>query len=155
MGSYGGRYGFTSAERQRVCEHVRTALGAVREDRDQHRPVGPGYLEALGARVVAGRFFAETDTPGGDPVAIVSESAARQHWPAGAVGQWIHYFERPVLIVGVLNDVRRWGWREPAPTLYLPSAQTANFWANNLLVRTSGDPHEVLPAIRAVDAAGG
>ncbi|MBA3884498.1 MAG: FtsX-like permease family protein [Acidobacteria bacterium] len=48
-------------------------------------PVGPGYLEALGARVLAGRFFEETDTPGGDPVAIVSESAARQHWPSGAV----------------------------------------------------------------------
>jgi putative ABC transport system permease protein len=114
-------------------------------------PVGPGYLEALGARVVVGRFFAETDTPGSDPVAIVSESAARQHWSAGAVGQWIQYREQPVLIVGVLNDIRQMGLEaEPVPTLYLPSAQTANFWANNLLVRTSGDPHEVVPAIRAV-----
>jgi putative ABC transport system permease protein len=114
-------------------------------------PVGPGYLEALGARVLEGRFFEETDTPGGDPVAIVSASAARQHWPSGAVGQWIRYRDRPVLIVGVLNDVRHLGLEaETAPTLYLPSAQTANYSANSLLVRTSGDPREMLPAIRAV-----
>jgi predicted permease len=114
-------------------------------------PVGPGYLEALGARLVAGRFFDDRDGPQGAPVALVNEAAAKRHWSGGAVGQTIFQNRQSVVIVGVLNDVRRTGLEvEPEPTLYLPSAQTAQFGIGNMLVRTSGDPRELLPAIRTV-----
>jgi putative ABC transport system permease protein len=114
-------------------------------------PVGPGYLEALGARLVAGRFFENRDGPGAPRVALVSESAARLHWPGGAVGQTFRHQDQPVLVVGVMGDFRRTGLEaEPEPTFYFPSPQTDNFWINNLLVRTDRDPRELLPAIQAV-----
>jgi predicted lysophospholipase L1 biosynthesis ABC-type transport system permease subunit len=68
-----------------------------------------------------------------------------------ALGQRILRGKQTVLIVGVLRDVRRTGLEpDPEPTLYIPSAQTGSHWTNNLLVRTSGDPRELLPAIRTV-----
>jgi predicted permease len=113
--------------------------------------VGPGYLEALGARLATGRFFADSDSSTGPPVAVVNQTAERQHWSGDAVGQRILLDKQTVIIVGVLADVRQSGLEvEPAPTLYLPSAQTNSFWTNNLLVRTTGDPRELLPAVRTV-----
>ncbi|MEX2662257.1 MAG: ABC transporter permease, partial [Vicinamibacterales bacterium] len=114
--------------------------------------VGPGYLEALGARLLEGRLLHDHDGLKAEPVALVNETAAKRHWPGGALGQtFLHEDKRPVLIVGVLNDVRRTGLEpDPEPTLYVPSAQTGSFWTNNMLVRTSGDPRELLPAIRTV-----
>jgi predicted permease len=114
--------------------------------------VGPGYLEALGARLLEGRLFHDRDGLKSEPVALVNETAAKRHWPGGAIGRaFFHNGKRPIRIVGVLNDVRRTGLEaDPEPTLYLPSAQTSTFWTNNLLVRTSGDPRELLPAIRTV-----
>jgi predicted permease len=113
--------------------------------------VGPGYLEALGARLAGGRFFDERDGPGNQPVAIVNQTAEERYWHRGAVGERILHNKQTVVIVGVLVDVRRTGLEvEPEPTLYLPSGQTGMFWANNLLVRASGDPRELLPAIRTV-----
>jgi putative ABC transport system permease protein len=112
--------------------------------------VSPGYLEALGARLTAGRFFDDRDGPRAEAVALVNEAAARHHWPGGALGQRVLHNNRPLLVVGVLGDVRRTGLEvEPVPTLYLPSAQSSMF-TNNMLVRTSGDPRALLPAIRAV-----
>jgi hypothetical protein len=111
--------------------------------------VGPGYLEALGARLVAGRFIDERDDASSPRVALVNEAAARQHLGGSAMGRTILKDTLPILIVGVLADVRRAALEEePQPTLYLPSAQTNTFWTNNMLVRTSGDPRDVLPAIR-------
>jgi putative ABC transport system permease protein len=114
-------------------------------------PVGAGYLEALGARLLEGRFFTDRDVPESPAVAIVNEAAVRQHWPGGALGQTIIQNRRNVLIVGVLSDVRRTGLEvEPEPTLYLPSGQTTQFSNNNMLVRTTADPRRLLPAIRAI-----
>jgi putative ABC transport system permease protein len=111
--------------------------------------VGPGYLEALGARLVAGRFIDERDDASSPKVALVNEAAARQHFGGDAVGRTILRDTLLIEIVGVLADVRRTALEEePQPTLYLPSAQTNTFWTNNMLVRTSGDPRDALPAIR-------
>ena len=113
--------------------------------------VGPGFLEALGARLVAGRFFTERDDSKAPRVAIVNETAKKQYWPDGAVGERILHDDQSVVIVGVLADVRRSGLEvEPEPALYLPSGQTGMFWTNNLLVRAGGNPRELLPAIRTV-----
>jgi putative ABC transport system permease protein len=113
--------------------------------------VGPGYLEALGARLAAGRFFEERDNAGTPRVALVNQAAVKRFWPtAGAVGQ-IVLTDEPLQIVGVVTDVRRVGLEEdPRPTLYVPSAQTHTFWTNNMLVRTKGDPRGALPAIRGI-----
>jgi len=43
--------------------------------------VGPGCLEALGARLVTGRFFDARDTDTSQPVIIIDERLARKFWP--------------------------------------------------------------------------
>ena len=50
--------------------------------------VEPGYFATLRTAIVAGRDFTADDRDGTPPVAIVSESAARQFWPGeNAVGK--------------------------------------------------------------------
>lgn len=113
--------------------------------------VSPGYLEALGARLVAGRFVDGRDTAGASHVALVNETAVKKYWPAGEVlGKTIKTND-VLVIVGVVADVRRGALEEePQPTLYIASAQTPTFWTNNMLVRTSGDPHDVLSSLRGI-----
>jgi putative ABC transport system permease protein len=113
--------------------------------------VGPGYLEALGAHLAAGRFFDDRDAGTAAAVAIVNETAQRQHFAGAAIGRTILVDKTSTRIVGVLEDVRMAGLEtDPRPMLFLPSAQTRTFWTNNILIRTSGDPRAVLPAIRTV-----
>ena len=129
-----GGFGTAFSHPQAAQEQMRISVDAV----------GPGYLEALGARLEAGRFVNEADTPVAPAVALVNRTAARRFWPAqDAVGQRIAIERGPVLIVGVVADVRRGLLEEdPEATLYLPSGQTRTFWTNNMLVRTTADPRE-------------
>ena len=55
---------------------------------------------------------------------------------------------RPAEIVGVLGDVRNLNLAaDPQPEIYVPFAQLP--WAQmNLLVRTDGDPHRLVSAVR-------
>jgi predicted permease len=113
--------------------------------------VGPGYLEALGARIVAGRFIESQDDERGQKVGVMNEAAARVFFNGDAVSRTVLNDRTPILIVGVLADVRRSSLEDdPEPTMYLASSQTAMFWTNNILVRASDDPKQLLPAIRTV-----
>ena len=48
----------------------------------------PGYFEALGVHLVAGRVYSADEVAARSPVALVSESVARAYWPGGsALGQ--------------------------------------------------------------------
>jgi predicted permease len=47
----------------------------------QQVDVTPGYFEAMGAKLVAGRFFDERDTAGAPPVVIVDRELASRFWP--------------------------------------------------------------------------
>jgi predicted permease len=52
--------------------------------------IEPGYFGALRIPILTGRDFMSQDRDGAPPVAIVSESAARQFWPGqSAVGQYL------------------------------------------------------------------
>jgi putative ABC transport system permease protein len=137
-----GGFGMTIALSRAPQDNITVAIDAV----------GPGYLEALGAKLEAGRFINEADTPAAPAVALVNRAAAQRFWPGqDAVGQKIVMEQEPVLIIGVVADVRRGLPEEdPEATLYLPSGQSGVFWTNNMLVRTTADPHDVLPEIRAV-----
>ena len=66
------------------------------------------YLRAMGIPLVSGRYFAETDGPGDQPVTIISESLARAWWPQdGALGKRIRFDETWFMIVGIAKDVRQ------------------------------------------------
>ena len=84
--------------------------------------VAPGYFHAMGTRVLAGRDFTWDDLYGVRPVAMVSETMAREEWgsPAAAVGKAISQMKgKWNEVIGVVQDVRQNGLDQPAPaTVY-------------------------------------
>jgi predicted permease len=71
----------------------------------------PGYFQALGIPLRAGRFFTDADRTGAAPVMIISESAARRFWPTeSAIGKRIHPMSNKEwrTVVGVVADVAQY-----------------------------------------------
>ncbi len=118
----------------------------------------PGYFEALGIRELEGRTFDAGDRGGAVPVAIVSESLARRHWPGqSALGGRLRV-DDPDLpfaeVVGVVADVRqnRLDRLPDQGTLYLPHAQSPTL-AMALTVRSTADPTGLVSVLREEVAA--
>jgi predicted permease len=87
--------------------------------------ISPDYLRAMGMAVIAGRDLTLDDVDGMRPVALISESLARELWssPAAAVGQRIRGFPAGPWreIIGVVGDVRMNGSdAAPPATVYWP-----------------------------------
>jgi predicted permease len=88
--------------------------------------VSPGYFNAIGTRLVAGRDFTSTDIYNLRPMVIVSENFARESWgsPEAAVGKRIRQFINLPWqqVIGVVQDVRQHGVDEAAPAIvYWPA----------------------------------
>jgi predicted permease len=125
-------------------------LGSVRVD-----AVSPGYFEALGVRLVAGRFFERRDAVRGGPtLLLVNQTAARLFWKdADPIGKVIGLQWDPVEmhVVGVIADLRGSTLeRPPEPAIYQLSNQSRNFHAGSMLIRVTGDPEALVPQIRSV-----
>jgi putative ABC transport system permease protein len=133
-----------------------TAEGYTPEDgeeppRARVRMVSPGFFSVLGVRLVTGREFTDADRRGAEPVAIVSQSLAQRYFPNGdALNRHLLSTDRKQTpfgrIVGVVADVDDEHLAaQPALTFYLPVQQFG--LAGRLFVRTSLDPHTLVPAI--------
>lgn len=92
--------------------------------------VSPGYFEAIGLPVLAGRDFAETDDARSRAVVIVSAFAASQLWPNGdAVGRTLFVsgadgLPTAMAVVGIVGDTTLAHVDEPRETqLYRPLSQ--------------------------------
>jgi putative ABC transport system permease protein len=121
--------------------------------------VSADYFRALGIPMLAGASFSAFQSRPSPPVAIVSQSVARQLWgEKAAVGEQLERDGRPHQVIGVVGDVRgadgtgpRGGGldRAPAPAVYLSSEQ---FPQNTmtLVVRPRGPDSALVPAIRTV-----
>jgi putative ABC transport system permease protein len=129
-----------------------SASSDVDGERMEVDPVTPGYLLALRSRLVSGRLFTDDDQPGGAALAIVSESAARRFWPGvNPIGQ-ILFMNRGAQhsVVGVVADIRRSGLEGNfSPTIYILQSQSTRLAINNIVIRTEGDPHDIIPAIKS------
>jgi putative ABC transport system permease protein len=120
----------------------------------QFRRVSPGYFRTLAIPLEAGRDFDGRDAAAAPPVAIVSRSFADRYWPGeNPIGQQIrrNAAKFTQTVVGVVGDVSDVGLSQPPePTLYLPYTQNNPVAAPvSLVVRTSGDPLALAPAVRA------
>ena len=131
--------------------------GAARDP--NHRQVSAGYLKAIGTPLRRGRYFDRRDDVDTQPVVIVNETMARQSWPGeDAVGKrfiidrW-QDDQRWLTVVGVVGDTRQMGLEAPArPEIYIPYQQIDSqpwFAPRDLVVRASGDPTDLIGAIKA------
>jgi predicted permease len=85
-------------------------------------PMSPGYLEAAGTRLLAGRDVSWHDTTETPSVAIVNETFARKMWgETPAIGRTFYISERLTEVVGVAEDGKYHDLMEsPQAAVYLP-----------------------------------
>jgi putative ABC transport system permease protein len=107
--------------------------------------VSPDYFKALGAPLLAGRFFDESDRRDSQPVAIVDRATARRYWPGESpIGKRLKLgraqSSNPMAtIVGVAGDVRHDGIEnDGVPHVYFPIYQRSGK-ALGLIVRSGRD----------------
>ena len=125
-----------------------------------NRPrVTPGYFDAMGIRLVAGRLLDARDRADALPVAVVSDLAVRTYWPGQtALGrrlaiEWDEHGPVWRQIVGVVESTRHFGLEAAQKAeIYVPFAQSPVPYAT-LVVRTAGDPLALGPSIRKRIAA--
>ena len=132
------------------------AAANSREEMTAARPqlVSPGYLEAMGLRLVAGRFVTDQDTESSPRVFVVNEAFASAYFPGEeAVGQRLNLGRgEPTEIVGVVGDVHHRGLdSRPSPELYFSYRQSLLGRSPprvSIVARTTGDPLALVPFLR-------
>ena len=121
--------------------------------------VTPGYFDAIGMTVAAGRQFDERDGEiEGHPVAMVSETFARQHWPGvSPVGKHIRYPKRGApqgpwwTVVGVLRNEKHYGLDgEDRPTVYTPQLQMPWPMSLDVIIRAQSNPDLLIAPTRRI-----
>ena len=119
--------------------------------------VDPAFFDTVDVPVIRGRGFRDEDATTGRPVAVISETAARQLWPDqdplgkrfGDVSPWINAAERHQFeVIGVVRDARlsRDITVEPAVVL-VPFGRPLSGSAT-LHVHTEGPPTALASAVR-------
>ena len=92
----------------------------------RYKFVAPGYFEAMGTRLIAGRGLTWSDVEAGGRVAVISENFAREIAadPAAAVGKRIRTFGTQAAwreVIGVVQSVHEYGlYDEPPSVAYWP-----------------------------------
>jgi predicted permease len=123
------------------------ANGAVVSKDQDHEAfvyvVTPGYLEAMGMHLRAGRDFNWQDTPKNEPVIIINQAAARREWPGqDPIGRMAEIGGANARVIGVIADVRESSVENASsPEAYVPPQ--AGPAGAELVVRTKLPP-EVL-----------
>ena len=112
------------------------------------------FLATMGIRLRSGRQLAPSDTEGGQLVAIVNESLARQLFGTTEV-----LGRRMVLglganspeieLVGVSADARYTSLRQQAPPTFYVSYRQRSTWGSTFVVRTSLEPTAIAGQVRA------
>jgi predicted permease len=121
-----------------------------------------GAFEAMGTRLLRGRWFTAADTSDSQPVAVINETMARTYWknPEEAVGGKIRMGSNPqrpwVVVVGMVADERHNGVTGIVKEkFYIPHSQWPVDTGGGLIrggflvIRTTGDPMSVAGAVRS------
>jgi predicted permease len=122
--------------------------------------VTPDLFRALRIPLVRGRGITPNDREDAPAVVVVNETMARQLWPGrDPLGHTIRVMGDTTAawatVVGVVRDVRSGGFqKEVPPTFYVAHAQGKRVAyytprAMTLVVRATGDPAAIAPAVRA------
>jgi putative ABC transport system permease protein len=127
--------------------------------------VTPGFIEAMGERIVRGRTILPSDTPTSQLVALVNEEMARKYWAGrDAIGGRFRIggsSTRPwVTVAGVVKSVRHNGVAGVVKEkFYVPHTQwaasagtTNTIRAMTLVVKSKGDPAALTASVRSAVA---
>jgi len=138
---------------------------AYRANKADYKSVLPGYFEAIGIRLLSGRFFERLDNrEEALKVAIIDRKLAKRVFgeesPIGAELLIDHFNEKtfslerlPVQIVGIVDNVRSASLAaESRETVYVPYV-FFSFLPLTYVVRTAADPASLIARIRAEAAA--
>jgi putative ABC transport system permease protein len=117
----------------------------------------PGFFAALKIPLRAGRNISESDAADRPMAAVVSESFGRRYWPGQSpLGRHFKFAFLDRTVVGVVGDIRVRGLEyDSEPQVYLPYQQQPDgyllhYVPKDLVVRASGNPRLLLPAVRRI-----
>jgi putative ABC transport system permease protein len=124
--------------------------------------ISTGYFQTLRIPLLAGRDFNSSDRVNSQPVVIIDEATAQHYFPdKSPVGEQIAFngvisdFKKlDYTIVGVAQNVRVANPDDAQPVYqaYFPDTQ-GPWFSETLLLRSAGDPHDLIPAIRKLVAS--
>ncbi|MDQ3488233.1 MAG: ABC transporter permease [Acidobacteriota bacterium] len=128
-----------------------------------YRAVTADYLTTLGVKLRAGRLLSTWDRQGGELVAVINESMARQYFSdRDPIGERFQLGTEPdpdfptMEIVGVVADMKQSFEAGAKAEFFVPYAQhpdpiIVNMYLNTaLVVRTSGNPAELTSTVRSI-----
>ncbi len=127
-----------------------------------HRSTTPEYFRAIGAQLVAGRFFDALDEQAQRPVVVIDERVAREAWPGeDPIGRKLEFekitqgafIKGSAEVVGVIRHIQHHALtRQVRGQIYIPFSQSVR-WHISFVVRTSGDPAALAGAVRGAIAS--
>ena len=153
-----------------LAEHSRNVAGPYAVDQGNaeewerqeatYRGTLPGYFEAMGIEVIAGKTFEDTDMLADAPtVAVIDRTMAERNWPdEDAVGKQF-YIELPtnlgsgdqrppIRVIGVVENVRHASLSGfTRETIYF-THRTGGGDLMELTIKATGDPTGLAPRIR-------
>jgi len=138
--------------------------GELKNPSVDYREVTPGYFRTLGVPLLAGRFFAPSDSTESAKVTIINAAFAQQYFhDQNPIGQHLMLGDTDSEVVGVVGDVRSSLNAPGPPTHFVPMAQMdfgtdqlfQGWFPTSILVRTTVKPltlsREVAEAVSEVD----
>jgi putative ABC transport system permease protein len=136
----------------------RPPVAKQEEPSTEYHVVTPRYFESMGIPLLAGRDFAGTDTKQSPNVVVINQTFARRHFagesPLGHRLRLQGQERDPLLIVGVVGDVRQLGLdKQPVPEAFVPFLQdplSETYQRSMTIVaRTKSAPGAVAGSLRA------
>lgn len=114
--------------------------------------VTPEFFAVVRLGLRSGRVFDGRDTADSVPVAMVSESFARTHFPQGAIGRRVRVVEGDTVrwreVVGIMPDIHAVSLGPSSSDgLYVPLTQAPSRFVA-VLLRVAGDPLALTAAVR-------
>ena len=115
--------------------------------------VGNGFFSTMGLPIVAGRAFGSRDKTDSPKVAIINETMAKRFFAGSPIGRHFGFGDDAahsgdIEVVGVVKNAKYVELQEsPEGAAYFPYAQRVQYFGN-FEVRYSGDPGQIIPAVR-------
>ncbi len=140
----------------RCCWVGELEYNGVEVDRIWIHPVTPGYFEALGITVAAGRSFRDEDHTTTNGPIILNQTAAREVFgDQDPIGRIARFGEQPLEVIGVIEDVNHWGADQDVEAEFYGTHDPFGGWASNLtfVMRAESAPSTTAIAAAVADVA--